>query len=112
MIDLINDLVGANIQVFCQLVEETLYLTFVHVTESIDEIFLHGENTQCDILDIGIGNVGMPLFVRNQLYKQVCAHLIDCFLQSPSFSHSSTYFVEIGCNIRTFLNRCKQLIVF
>ena len=112
MIDLINDLVGANIQVFRQLVEETLYLTFVHVTESIDEIFLHGENAQGDILDIGIGDVGMPLFVCNQLYEQVSTDLVDCLFQSPSFSHSSTYYVEIGCNIRTFLNRCKQLIVF
>ncbi len=68
MTDVVDGFVGAYREVVMQLNEEPFHLMFVHMAESADEIILHGDNAERNVLDVGIRDVGMCLLGSKQLH--------------------------------------------
>ena len=112
MVDIVDDLVGADAQVVSQLLEEAIDLGLVNMTEAADEILLHQQDTLGDVLQILDGHILLCLTDSNELCHQFFAHEIDDFLQCSSFCHNRFVCLKIGANVQKKLDSSKQLSFF
>ena len=61
MIDMVDDFIGAHREVVAQLSEEPSCLPAIHMAEPADEIFLHEQDTLCDVLYIFVLDIRVRL---------------------------------------------------
>ena len=60
---MIHNLVGADGQIFLNLLEETIDLLLIHVVQAVGEVALHQQYTLSDVGDVLLRNVRIALLV-------------------------------------------------